>query len=218
MSGNALRLSPLHDAYRGEVADWAVVNGMRLPRVFGKLAEPVTLSDVSALARCGCKGPGAAEWLGAQGLPVPSEFNTWSATPHGLVARLAATEFFIEDSRAETIATLKRDLGKGTRTASGPCYPVLREDAALVLAGPRANEILLQTCNIDFAALDLSKQPLVMTSMVGVSVLVIPRPCLKAGVAYRIWCDPTLGAYLWRTLLAIAREQGGDATAFDFSL
>jgi len=211
MSETALRLSPLYEAYREQVADWAVINGMTLPRAFGRSGvPPVTLSDVSALARCGCKGPGAADWLASRGLPVPAAFNTWSATENGLVARLAATEFLIEDVRAERIETLARELGKGARGTSGPCYPVMREDAALVLAGPQANEVLLQTCNIDFAALDLAARPLVMTSMVGVSVLVIAQKRAN-DVAYRIWCDPTFGCYLWRTLLEIVRELGGDA-------
>jgi len=212
-----LRLSPLHEAYRDQVAEWAVVNGMELPRAFGTRSE-ASLSDVSALARCGCKGPGAAQWLAAQGLPVPGTYNSWNSTENGIVARLAATEFFIEDSRPDFIEGLRTALGRGARAASGPCYPVMREDAALVLSGPRANEVLLQTCSVDFASLDLAKQPLVMTSMIGVSVLVIPRHCRKDGIAYRIWCDPTFGPYLWRTLLDIVRELGGDATAFDFSL
>ncbi|MDB5805631.1 MAG: hypothetical protein JWN73_2953 [Betaproteobacteria bacterium] len=211
MSETALRLSPLYEAYREQVADWAVVNGMTLPRAFGRSGlPPVTLSDVSALARCGCKGPGAADWLVSQGVPVPAAFNSWTATENGLVARLAASEFLIEDARAERIETLTRELSKGRRSASGPCYPVLREDAALLLAGPQANEVLLQTCNIDFAGLDLATGPLVMTSMVGVSVLVIAQK-RPTDVAYRIWCDPTFGCYLWRTLLEIVRELGGDA-------
>jgi sarcosine oxidase subunit gamma len=207
----------MHDAYSGEVADWTVINGMRLARRFGKQGEPVTLGDASALARCGCKGPGAAQWLESRGLPVPQAYNSWAATPGGLVARLAATEFFIEDARADFITDLKAGLGRGARAEAGACYPVMREDAALVLAGPQANEILLQTCSFDFFSLDLAAQPLVMTSMVGVSVLVIPQHA-GGDIAYRIWCDPTFGAYLWRTLLAIVREQGGDARAFDFSL
>ena len=47
-----------------------------------------------------------------------------------------------------------------------------------------------------------------MTSMVGVSVLVVRRdigicPC------YRLWCDPTMAPYLWDTMTDIARELGG---------
>ena len=217
MADAPLRLSPLYDTYREQVAEWTELNGMPLPRVFKSTRPPVWISDASALARCGCKGPGAADWLASRGLPVPAAYNSWAVTEGGLVARLAATEFLIENRSAAAIGQLKQSLARGARSATGPCYPVMREDAALVLGGPLANDILLQTCSFDFASLDLKAQPLVMTSMVGVSVLVIPRE--HAGeTIYRLWCDPTFGAYLWRTLLAIVREQGGDATGFDVSL
>jgi sarcosine oxidase subunit gamma len=66
----------------------------------------------------------------------------------------------------------------------------------------------LQTCNVNFAALDLGAQELALTSMAGVSVLVIPQ---RAGSIplYRIWCDPSYGPYLYRTLLGIVEELGG---------
>ena len=218
---DSLRLSPLHDTYRDSVTEWAALAGMPVPRRIAGADFPVRLTDASALPRCGCKGPGAAQWLAAQGLTIPAAYNTWAATESGLIGRLAATEFFIEDTReGGAVPRIRQALARGARTDSGACYPVLREDAGLILSGPQANDILLQTCNIDFAGLDLAPKPLVMTSMVGVSVLVIPQK-LRQGMVYRICCDPTFGPYLWRTLLAIVREQGGAAASildFDSSL
>jgi sarcosine oxidase subunit gamma len=217
----SLRLSPLHETYRDTVTEWAALAGMPVPRKIAGADFSVRLIDASALPRCGCKGPGAAQWLTAQGLTIPTAFNTWAATDSGLIGRLAATEFFIEDTREGGVAArIRQALTRGASTDSGACYPVLREDAALILTGPHANDILLQTCNIDFAGLDMAAKPLVMSSMVGVSVLVIPQK-QATGVVYRICCDPTFGPYLWRTLLAIVREQGGAAASildFDSSL
>jgi sarcosine oxidase subunit gamma len=89
-------------------------------------------------------------------------------------------------------------------------YPVLRQDAALVLQGERANELLVQVCNVDFKAWPMEQQAVAMTSMVGVSVLVAWYR--HNGVpSYRIWCDGTFGHYLWETLLEIAVELGGAA-------
>ena len=51
----------------------------------------------------------------------------------------------------------------------------------------------------------------------GVEILVQPDEAsalweeLAGGPVLRIWCDGTLGPYLWQTLLGIAREEGGAA-------
>jgi len=89
-----------------------------------------------------------------------------------------------------------------------------RQDAALVLTGALVNELLVQTCNVDFQHWRLEQPTVVMTSMVGVSVLILWHP-LKAQPCYRIWCDGTFGPYLWETLLEIARELGGGAIGLE---
>ena len=89
-------------------------------------------------------------------------------------------------------------------------YPVLRQDAALIVGGSRLEELLRQTCNVNFRPLDPADRPVVLTSMVGVGVTVIPE--VRKGLpAARIWCDGTYGHYLWETLLGIAVELGGGA-------
>jgi hypothetical protein len=47
-------------------------------------------------------------------------------------------------------------------------------------------------------------RPLIMTSMVGVSVLVVP-----SGSSFRIWCDPTFGNYLGESLRQVVGDCGG---------
>jgi glycine cleavage system aminomethyltransferase T len=53
-------------------------------------------------------------------------------------------------------------------------YPVLRQDAALIV-GSRLDELLRQTCNVNFRPLDPAARPVVLTSMVGVGVTAIPE-------------------------------------------
>jgi len=91
---------------------------------------------------------------------------------------------------------------------------VPRQDVELLLCGARIGELLLQTCSFDFASLDFAERPVVLTSMAGVGVTVLPV-AIGAGPAYRIWCDITYGAWLWRTLTAIARELGGGPVGLD---
>jgi len=155
----------------------------------------IVFENVSRTPRAGVKGPGAVEWLTALGVPVPATPNSWLPLPGGLVARLGLTEFLIEGSES---AKLAAPLAHGV-------YPVLRQDTALVLKGVRLNDLLLETCSVDFSALDLAARPVVLTSMAGVGVTVIPdeeggMPCC------RIWCDGTYGEWFFETLADVAGE------------
>lgn len=166
-------------------------------------------------ARCGLKGPRAAEWLVVQGVIVPTAANSWAQAPGSadrdalLVARLGQSEFFLEDGAAATT------LAKIAPALSAPppgVYPVLREDWGLRLAGAGVHEVLAQVCNVNFAALRPDCRPLVMTLMIGVAVLVVAQNGAKGDDAerqFRIWCDPTYGPYLAESLGAVVVEGGG---------
>lgn len=205
----AIRRSPLHDVLAPLNPEWGAIHGMAAPlRLPGEgAASPVQLGDASCLPRMGVKGPQAQAWLKSQGVETPAGVNAWMRTAEGLlVARLARSEFFIEDRfGGNGVAHLRQAL----QPAPG-VYPVTRQDAALVLAGERVNDLLVQICNVNFRTWGLDEQVVVMTSMVGVSVLVIWHrqngiPC------YRVWCDGTFGPYLCETLLEIAKELKGTA-------
>jgi sarcosine oxidase, subunit gamma len=194
--------------------------------------------------RLGLKGPRAPEWLVAQGIVLPTAPNTWthsepsSAGDALLVARLGSAEFFLEEGMAGT--TLERIAPSLDEHPPG-VYPVLREDWAFDLGGERVHDVLAQVCNVNFAALSLDSNPLIMTLMIGVAVLVVPQrraeaqgapaehrgaveqsapaehrgpvePPELAGRLYRIWCDPTFGSYLGESLGAVVSECGGSYT------
>ena len=155
----------------------------------------IVFENVSRTPRAGVKGPGAAAWLAALDLPVPRAPNSWLPLPGGIIARLGLTEFLVEGSES---AKLAAPLAPGV-------YPVLRQDTALMLQGVRLNDLLLETCSVDFRGLDLAARPVVLTSMVGVGVTVIPgeeggMPCC------RIWCDGTYGEWFFETLTGVAGE------------
>jgi sarcosine oxidase subunit gamma len=158
--------------------------------------------------RLGLKGPRAADWLTAQGMELPAAANTWTQTGPVLVARLGTAEFFLEDGAEGT--TVGRIAASANEHPSG-VYPVLREDWAVQLGGEGVHEVLAQVCNVDFASLALDPQPLVMTLMIGVAVLVVPRMAAGERV-YRIWCDPTFGPYMSESLGTVVSECGGRHT------
>jgi sarcosine oxidase subunit gamma len=143
------------------------------------------------------KGPRAAALLGQLDLAVPASPNSWSPLrgsdrddSWNVIGRLGSTEYFVEESgEAPGIAQLE----KLTREGVPGAWPVLREDFAVVLGGSGAPDVLAQVCNVNFAA--LPSRAVVMTLMIGVSVLVMPQ-MMDEGMAYRIWCDPSFGTYL----------------------
>ena len=91
-----------------------------------------------------------------------------------------------------------------------------RFDVALVLAGARLGELMLQTCAFDFDAVPPGTPAVVMTSMVGVGVTVaLGTETELVQRTYRLWSDGSYGDYLWTTLVGIAEELGGGAVGLD---
>lgn len=192
-------------------------------------APAITLE--SGRQRAGLKGPRAADWLAAQGWPPPPRPNTWGPLPAAaavagaavagaaveaadvaaddapLAARLGSAEFFVEARAGGVLRGLEAALERPPRGV----YPVLRDDWSMALAGVGVHAVLAEVCSFDFAALSLADRPVVMTSMIGVSVLIVPRDG-AGGRRYRIWCDPSFGPYVWGTLRAVVAECGGTAT------
>jgi sarcosine oxidase, subunit gamma len=207
---NVNRTSPLHDQVAALNPQWSVVRGMRMAaRLAGDetvARESVAVVDLSYLDKAGVKGPEAAPWLESLGIAVPTQANAWTGLPgSGVIARLGRTEFFLEDGATGDTAGRVRDaLGTGIAGV----YRVIRQDAGIALVGKRVNELLVQTCNVNFQELDSQSRTVVMTMMAGVAVLVI-RQDHQNLPGFRIWCDPTEAPYLWETLTGIAAELGG---------
>ncbi|MBD2019030.1 methylglutamate dehydrogenase [Leptolyngbya sp. FACHB-36] len=205
-----IRLSPIHEHLpRGM---WQMINDMpTLTHVAGASIDRLAITDRSCLTRFGVKGAGAAEWLKTQGISVSDRPNTWRSLPDGgIIARLGMSEFLIEDSQRSRVTP---QLAAACQSLPASVYPVLRQDLAIALSGELVNELLLQTCSVNFRAFDLNDRPVVLTTMVGVSVTVVPDD--RDGLPfYRIWCDGTFGVYFWRTLVEIVEELGGSVIGF----
>jgi sarcosine oxidase subunit gamma len=161
----------------------------------------IWIADLSLQPRFGCKGRGAAEWLGAQDFTVPASPNSWVMTGESAILRLGDSEFLIE-STADVVNKMK----SLPREAS--VYPVLRQDCAFEFGGAQVENLLRQVCSMHFEGLNLTAQPIVLTSMLGVSVIILPKQD-QSRPNFRVWADNTYGFYLWNTLLGIGNELGG---------
>jgi len=213
---NMKRSSPVHGQLEALQPQWEERRGMRIASRIShddaaKL-NTVALADLSFLPKFGLKGPEAERWLESRSIDLPAQANSWNSLPGaGLIARLGRSEFFLEDgATADTVAAIRAALGSG---ASG-VYPVIRQDAGFALAGKRVNELLAQTCNVNFRDFGTQEGTAVMTQMIGVSVLAI-RTDHKQMPCYRLWCDPTFAPYFWETLAEIAGELGGGVIGTD---
>jgi sarcosine oxidase, subunit gamma len=210
------RSSPVHAQLAALLPQWEDRRGMRIAsRVVKDDAaklEAVALADLSFLPKFGLKGPAAAQWLESRDISLPAKANGWMVLPGaGVLARLGRNEFFLEDgTAADTVGAIRSALGTGLADA----YPVIRQDAGFALAGARVNELLVQTCNVNFEEFGPEERIAVMTQMIGVSVLAI-RTNYKKLPCYRIWCDPTFAPYFWETVSEIAGELGGGVVGAD---
>ncbi|MGH7192860.1 MAG: glycine cleavage T C-terminal barrel domain-containing protein, partial [Candidatus Saccharimonadales bacterium] len=188
-----------------QVAERRVALRMRDEHAERAAAATPGICDVSALARLVVKGPAAAEFLANSGLTAPSRiYEHHMFEDGGLCVRTGGAEFFVEDGWQGT--RVERLQAALTPPRSG-VLSVWRQDVSLVLMGCEAAALLAQVCSFDFAQ---ASEQFVMTQIAGVSCSVLRRKL--AGVsAWQLWADGTYGAYLWHTLLTIAREMGGDA-------
>jgi sarcosine oxidase gamma subunit len=181
---------------------------MAVPQTFtaGSVAHSrsVIIVDFSFLPRAGVKGAGAADWLRQSGIPIPASHNQWIEHRGGVVARLGHTEFLLESAADDDWTHAL------SQASSWPAQtvPVLRQDASLLLTGERVHELLAQTCSFRFASLQASPGEVVMTQMIGISIVAIAVPHFRIP-AYRLWCDPSFGHSLWRYLEDIAAELCG---------
>lgn len=172
----------------------------------------ILISDYSLQPRYGCKGPQAENWLSFQGISVPGLINSVCRGSNGVtrVLQLGQTEFLVEADHQTINALYSNPRQPGV-------YPVCRQDACIGLQGLNLNALLLQICNINFHGPTVTNTSVVLTSMAGVSVIVVPD--LLAPIPNcTIWCDGTYGHYLWRTLQAIAMQLDCEAKATSSSL
>jgi sarcosine oxidase subunit gamma len=212
---SSIRRSPVHDSLEELNPVWTQIHNMKVPLRFNdsvsenKLRTELSLCDMSCLPKIGVKGPEALAWLAQAEILVPENvYDCRSLGNSGLVIRTDRHEVFIEDgSGSNRVSELEREL------SSLPLgvYLVRRQDASFLLIGARCNLVLSETCGVDFSN---PPDSVVMTRVAGVSCMILPLQA-KEAPAFRFWLDPSYGSYLWKAMLEIVRNHGGEAIGVD---
>ena len=177
------------------------------PEAEAAIAPVLALADRGTLPRIGLKGPDAVAWARAHGIPVPDEIYGWTRSAGGgLSVRVGSGELFLEGPHAAAAGEGLASAASGTA-----CWPVRREDAAFLLCGARAREVLAQACSYDFRG---AAGRFLMTRVALVSCSILAGEGLAEGDAagvpvYHLWAAASYGPYLWDELLAIVRDCGG---------
>jgi glycine cleavage system aminomethyltransferase T len=208
--------SPLHfDIFKENPrAKWVDFHGMPValrlddPAEETQFAQTVALADASFLSRIVLKGPGAEPYLQSLGVPIPQGILKVAPLENGgLIARTGGSEFFLESGIVGWPSQAAAD-GLGSPSYKDGVYPVLRQDASLIISGSRAGELFRHVSSYDF--ITEPHHDLVFTPIAGVSCSVL-RQTMNGFPAFRLWTDGTYGLYIWHTLLGVAKELGGGA-------
>ena len=132
-----------------------------------RAAQRLALCDLSSLPRTGYKGNAATNWLREQQVPIPAEtFESKRLRDGGIDLKVASDEYFLEAGPTGL------DLPPQVANFPPECFPVVREDASIVLCGVRSKDVLQQVCGYDFSTAALDR--VVYTRLAGVDAAVFP--------------------------------------------
>lgn len=206
------RRSPIQTCLAAHARQWTVLGDCALAM---RLAErsveearlaAVALCDVSALPKLCVKDPAAADWLRGNGIDVPGEvYAGTTLADGGLTVRTGGSEFFLESGLS---ATSVPELADRLGASAAGCCRVERQDATLLVRGPRSAELFAQTCGVELPAAPARR--LIYTRVAGVNCGIWPEE-IAPRPAFRLWCDASLAESLWESLEEIAVELGGGA-------
>ncbi|MBP88622.1 MAG: hypothetical protein CMJ64_18225 [Planctomycetaceae bacterium] len=204
------RHSPIQHLFESRGVEYRTFCGGSYAALFSseenqqRTLESLGMCDLSGLQKLGLQGPEAAIWLTSKGLDVPTEiFTSRPLRGGGVIVRLGAEEFFLEDGITNTALPA---FAARIDSHKGGLVRVERQEATFLLTGSRCSEVLAQTCGINFREVVPTKA--VFTRVAGVSCSVLPESIGELP-AHRLWVDPSYAVYLWDVLADISESLSG---------
>lgn len=177
-------------------------------------ARNLGLADLSPLRRVGFKGPGAADWLVAQGVTVP-EINRCAAQADGaMLFRLGANDLMVTTDLGAT-AKLPENLLGGWAALENPPqsprgFPMPRQEGFcwFVLTGQHAAAAMAKICGVDLRPHKFPVGTIAQTSVARLSA-VAARDDINGTLAYHLFADSASAEYWWDCILDAMQEFGG---------
>ena len=209
--------SPIDDALRaaggtfGEHAGVTVVTDFGDPGGEAAAARRLGLADLSPLPRVGFRGPGAREWLTAQGVDLPDEPNRACSQPDGAVAVTRSWTEVLVLGAFEGADSLCARLQAGAEDADrARAYSLPRFDGMFwfVLTGAMAADCLAKVCGVDMRRSVFADGSVAQTSLARLSAVIV-RLDAGASPLFHLLGDSASAEYAWGALLDAMQEFGG---------
>ena len=209
--------SPVDDALRAAEAVFSEHAGVTVVTDFGDpdgeiaAARRLGLAELSPLPRVGFRGPGARDWLAAQGVDLPDEPNRARTQTDGAIAVTRSwTEVLVlgEIQGADSLcARLEADAADAHRARA---YPLPRFDGLFwfALTGGSAVDCLAKLCGVDLRESAFPVGSVAQTSLARLNAVIV-RVDVGETPVFHLLGDSASAEYAWTSLLDAIQEFGG---------
>jgi glycine cleavage system aminomethyltransferase T len=196
-----VRRSPAHHLHAALGARFDRLDGWLIPAAYGSIEiertairDHLAIADVTARGKIDMRGP-VDEMLARFGSPPEAHIARWSA-------------------RSALILTRPGDLGSCLAAAeraagpSGMATDVTSVYTGIVLAGPKAGEMLARLTSVDVSTVSPG-------GAIGLQVAKIPAILVRRDRAIELYAASEFGRYLWQTVTEMAARLDGRAVGWD---
>ncbi len=174
-------------------------------------ARRLGLADLSPLPRVGFRGPGAREWLAAQGVDLPDGPNHACTQPDGAIAVTRSwTEVLVLGNihGADGLCACLEARAEDAHRARAYVLPRFDGLFWFALTGASASECLAKVCGVDLRESACPPGSVAQTSLARLSAVIVR---VDAGVTplVHLLGDSASAEYAWTSLLDAMEEFGG---------
>ena len=210
------RRSFLYRELAGLGARFEEINGCAAAVDFGdpageaEAARRLALADLSALGRCGYKGPRALDWLHGHDVRIgESDNQAYRQDGGALAALLAPNEALLLGALDGSEPGPRLAAAASAEPAPG-VYPVPRASANtwMAVTGEGAAGMFSKVCGVDLRPAKFADGAIAQTSLARLNAIIIRDD--KGGIAaYHVLADSAAAVYLWMSLRDAMHEWGG---------
>lgn len=209
--------SPIDAALRAAGAAFGAHAGVAAVTDYGDPGAEIAasrrlgLADLSPLPRVGFRGPGAREWLAAQGVDLPEEPICARVQPDGSIAITRSCTEVLVLGRTRGVDSLCARLEAGAAEAQrARAYSLPRFDGMFwfALTGASAVDCLAKLCGVDMRGAAFPVDSVAHTSLARLSAVIV-RVDLGDTPAFHLLGDSASAEYAWASLLDAMQEFRG---------